>query len=302
MSKIEHIYVDLCDSLKDFFYLQKLTESKIKNKYFKLILFKLLIKFKLIIKMKYGKDSIYIIFSKNSDDLENRVEKKLKSIGKEDNLVLSEKLISTIEKSNKFYINKYLLSKKKNKSIYRKEIGNVIEKVMSIKQENTNENNLFVLLKEIDDFLRPGLVQAAYTYKSLNIVTNNIRNFARLEEEIYNTLEIPIVVTNNKKKALLNARYILNVDYSQEDIAECNINRNATIFNISNNNICKIKGFCGTIINNIVVKDVSSKNYIERRFEYIIKPKVVKYEIVKFIGNNGDISQKELKKTHIDKL
>ena len=34
----------------------------------------------------------------------------------------------------------------------------------------------------------------------------------------------------------------------------------------------------------------------------IHKPKVVKYEIVKFIGNNGDISQKELKKTHIDKL
>ena len=55
--------------------------------------------------------------------------------------------------------------------------------------------------------------------KTVNIVTNKIKEYSKLEEKLYNNGNL-IAVTNNKKKALRKANFIVNLDLNEEEISK----------------------------------------------------------------------------------
>mgnify|MGYP000341469646 CR=1 FL=1 len=105
-----------------------------------------------------------------------------------------------------------------------------------------------------------------------------------------------LAIVNNKRKSLARAKYIINVDFNEEEISTYCINRNAVIFNQSQNKIKNIIGFQGMIINNIKIKEENCKYPIELEYEKykaeIIK-KIYNGEYI-LIGNNGKIDKKEI--------
>lgn len=59
----------------------------------------------------------------------------------------------------------------------------------------------------------------------------------------------------------MKAEYILNIDFTEEDIAQYSINRKSIIFNVSNNEIAHIRGFDGIIINNIEIDSLKNERF-----------------------------------------
>ena len=65
----------------------------------------------------------------------------------------------------------------------------------------------------------------------MNIVTNNIEKFKKLEDKIMEN-GIMITIGNNKKKSLMKSKIILNIDFPNELINKYMIKEDAIIINV----------------------------------------------------------------------
>lgn len=144
---------------------------------------------------------------------------------------------------------------------------------------------------------------------------------------------ILIAVSNNKKKALKRAKYIINVNLNKEELEKYTINRNSIIINIRENVKYNSSSFDGININyfniscpdeyiekleqvgNIEVKfdlvklyesillcNNMQKQELEAIYERINEDGIY---VTELIGNNGPISDEELQKIHkanLDKM
>jgi len=90
--------------------------------------------------------------------------------------------------------------------------------------------------------------------KTLNIITNNIQKFKRIESIFYNEMGILIKVSNNKNKALLRTDIIVNLDFSSDLINKYKLPDSCIILNINDNIIIKSKKFNGISVNDYEIK------------------------------------------------
>lgn len=227
--------------------------------------------------------------------IENIVRKNLNS-----QIILSQgiKEIASNKERTEIYknVNKIIKNSKENKSIYRNFVRTIIKLVIERKKQIPEEQSLSILI-DTKDYNNTQLINELMTqYKMINIVTHNRKQFESLEEEAEQNFE-PISVLNNKRKSLSNAKYILNVDFSGDKIAEYCINRTAVIFNIADTKIDKLMYFDGNIINN--VKLISNGEF-ELQDEYdiqrekwaeAVREKIEKNEY-ELIGNRGNVEIK----------
>ena len=107
--------------------------------------------------------------------------------------------------------------------------------------------------------------QIVRDYKRVNIVTNHIQKFKKIEEQILEKEGILIYVTNNKKKSLLKSDIILNVDFPTELLNQYKIYEQAIIVNILGNVKINTKRFNGIMLENYEIdfKDLDDSDYIE---------------------------------------
>ena len=146
--------------------------------------------------------------------------------------------------------------------------------------------------------------------KTLNIITNDISTCNKLEEYLYNEYGIMLNIANNKRKSLLNAELILNIDFPEELINKYKICKNAIIINFEDKIKINSKRFEGININyyKIAIPSKYKLNNFKNEliYESIIlhqnndfknimeKLKKDKIKIKKLIGNNGLINEKEI--------
>ena len=96
--------------------------------------------------------------------------------------------------------------------------------------------------------------QISSEYKVINIVTNNVKEFKKIEEIIFKTEDVMINITNNKKKGLMRSQIILNVDFKTELLNQYNIPEKAILINLPGNIQIKKKRFNGININDYEIK------------------------------------------------
>ena len=148
--------------------------------------------------------------------------------------------------------------------------------------------------------------------KTVNIVTTELKSFQKLEEKCGKEKGIWITVSNNKRKSLNKARWIVNLDFSAEQLETYQINRQAMIINCAEEKITKEKGFEGVIVQSFDIELVSPvEKILEEKFtslaiiasqfsfvldyeENVRKLKQMGVNIRNLIGINGKINQKEL--------
>lgn len=254
------------------------------------------------IKMIESDDKIeYICYTVHNKEektlrkIENIVRKNANS-----NIILSRRIkeIASNKENIEIYqnVNKIIKNSKESKNIYRNFVRTIIKSVIERKKQIPEEQSLSILI-DTKDYNNTQLISELMTqYKMINIVTSNRKQFAGLEEEVEKNFE-PISVLNNKRKSLKNAKYILNVDFSEDKIAEYCINRTAIIFNIADTKIDKLMYFDGNIINNVKLID---KGEFELQDEYniqkekcaeAVREKIEKNEY-ELIGNRGNVEIK----------
>ena len=196
------------------------------------------------------------------------------------------------------------------------------EKLSNISKENFNSKNKFSFIK-IDENLTyklgapeilldkefENIKLLAQKYTTINIVTNHIEKFRKLEQQLQEK-GIIATITNNKKKSLMKSQIIINIDFPKELLNKYNIYENAILVNIRGNMKIARKRFNGITINDYEIKlnnldysQINNKNQYNIRDIYeasfyktmpyreIVKQiNADKLEVTSLYGNNGAIS------------
>lgn len=183
-------------------------------------------------------------------------------------------------------------------------LSNILDCVIVKKQIKKEETSLSILVNNLNEYVLENIKCLANEYKLINIVTNHLEKFKKVEEQIYNNYGLLITVTNNKKKSLSKSPIIVNIDFPTELINTYNIYTEAIILDIKGNVKIKTKRFNGIIINSYEIKTdavVNNGKYLTKELyeaklypnmkfneikNRIIKDKV---EIQALFGWNGEI-------------
>lgn len=206
-----------------------------------------------------------------------------------------------------FEIINYILEKQeadiKNEEIY-----------IIFKSNKKNNLSLKSNLEKIKTFLNKYI----YNFKLTNLIANDIREIKKMQEYILEKDNILISVSNNKRKALRRAKYIINVNLKKKELEKYQINRNAIIINLEENVIYDNPIFNGINVNyfELEIPDeyIETFEAIGENFDFVTlyesitletsnrTKKTVKEIINKdkvrikyLIGNNGKISVDELR-------
>lgn len=209
----------------------------------------------------------------------------------------------------------------------------IVKYIMDKQGTNTKKEDIYIIFKKEDGLDLNFLKRFIENFKVTNIVTNDIERLKNVQENLLENDGILIAVSNNKKKALKRAKYIINVNLNKEELEKYTINRNSIIINIRENVKYNSSSFDGININyfniscpdeyiekleqigNIEVKfdlvklyesillcNNMQKQELEAIYERINEDGIC---VTELIGNNGPISYEELQKIHkanLDKM
>lgn len=187
---------------------------------------------------------------------------------------------------------------------------NFIEHIAKIRKEDICMQEVYILVNNPSTLDEKNIIYFAKNFKRINIVTNHIKHFRKLETYLEEKFGIAITITNNKKKSLAKAKIIINLDFDEEIINSYNINTNAIIINPN----LKIEIY-SKLFNGVNVLDyqiVYSNNFpytrfkvfdkkilyesiiIDKSYEQAMKQiKEDNVKIVNLIGKNGIINRQE---------
>lgn len=132
------------------------------------------------------------------------------------------------------------------KWILIKHTREIIEK--ALKGEKKEETEINICVNEVNSIVEKYIYEFAKEFKRLNIITNHIGKFKKIEENLYKEYGILITIANNKRKSLSKAKLILNVDFPKEIINQFTIYDNATIITWEDDTKISKKRFNGRII------------------------------------------------------
>ncbi len=185
----------------------------------------------------------------------------------------------------------------------------MLEYITKKKDLKLEELKISILVNDISNNMLENIKEIAKIYKKINIVTNHIRQFKKLEKDFFEQEGIIITINNNKRKSLSKSNIILNVDFPNELINKYTIFDEAIIINLRGNIKIDKKRFSGININDYEIdfdyfdefdyekqmlydkKDIyEAEFYNNQPFKYnriAIKKNQVK--IVKLLGNKNEI-------------
>lgn len=199
------------------------------------------------------------------------------------------------------YLNSANIEIVSGKWLLKMMVSDILNFILEKKQLKKQELELSVLINEVSDIDIEQIKQFANEYKIINIVTNHIEKFKKIEEQIYNEIGVVITISNNKKKSLAKSQIIVNFDFPKELINKYNIYEQAIIVNTEGNIKIDKKRFNGLVINDIEINNLNNEKYVSKQlyeanffkkqnYKYIRK-KIQEDEIkvTELIGNNGAI-------------
>lgn len=200
---------------------------------------------------------------------------------------------------------------------------NIFEYILEKQNNKIKEEDIYIVFKKDKNLDLNFLKIFIENFRMTNVVTNDVERLKNVQDNLIENDNILISVSNNKNKALKRAKYILNVNLTKEELQKYKINRNAIIVNIKEEVKYNDLSFEGVNVNNIelnlpdeyieryeelgekfdktefyesiLLNDGLGKASIEEIENRINKDNV---QIVGILGNNGEISDKELQKIH----
>ena len=196
---------------------------------------------------------IYSDLSKTKLKNKSIIVKKIKkNITKEkiDKIMLSREVKQDREFINLLYSNNIDITN--DRWLFKIMTDKVIYKIIPLKRRV--ESEIWITVNDMDNIIQNIIYKFAKEFKRVNIITNHIRKFRKIEERLYEEDGIMITVTNNRRKSLLKANLILNIDFPKEILNQFAIYDQAIIINLEGNMAIKKKRFCGKVINDIEIK------------------------------------------------
>lgn len=222
------------------------------------------------------------------------------------NIVLSKKIGKNMKLKEELKQNEIHIYN--GKKLFNYMLLDCLKYISKNMNEKIQKQEISILLNNITELDKNNIIYLSKNLKRVNIVTNNINRFKKLENYLQEELGISITLSNNKKKSLLKSKIILNLDFNENEINLYSINRKAIIINVNDRINIKSKMFEGINISNyeIIYKNLNEYNKFEKKEIYeskinelnnynsiIDKIKKDKVKIINLMGQNGVIDKKE---------
>ena len=200
------------------------------------------------------------------------------------NTIIFSKSLSIGEKSfRKLILNKLEENKREIQEIQGRKLieymqYEIFEYILKMQEKNIHQEDIYFLIKKDNRLDLEFLKEFIENCKTVNIVTNDLERYKKIQENLYEKENILISVSNNKMKALKKAKYVFNINMNEKEIEKFKINRNAIVLNVRENFNYVENGFYGININKIKVN--IPDEYIET-FEKISNDETDKFDEVK---------------------
>jgi len=192
----------------------------------------------------------YILLPECND----KVLKKLNKISKvkcwtnlcvSNNLMENERFKSFVAKNN--------FNLMDGKWLFKNIVSQIIEYIVNLKNEKIEVQEISILCNKLDETIVEQIKEISQKVKLFNILTDNIKKFQKIEEQIQEKNGIIINVSNNYKKVLNKSNIIINYDFDESQINKCFFSKNGYFINLAENINIENKEFHGR---NIVSYDV----------------------------------------------
>ena len=215
-------------------------------------------------KVKISNNKIVLNLELENANLKTKINiaKKIKSIlekSKTRQVCIEKRIKQNLQFINLLHSNNINICSPK--WIFKEKTDEIISNVLGDKKRE--ESEIHICVNEVDSKTEQFIYKFAKDFKTLNIVTNHIGKFKKIEEKLYNEEGVLINLTNNRRKSLLKAELILNIDFPNEIMNEFAIYDNCTIINWDENLKIKKKRFNGKIIEEIELKAVDDAQLAE---------------------------------------
>lgn len=272
-------------------------------------------------------DNNYVIAVSNNKKDRKKIKEKLARIIKKlgiDAVVFSKELEGDFKNDICEMINIKVVNGKKLMEFMEYDI---VKYVLDKQNADTKKEDIYIVFKRDSNLNLDFLKRFLENFRLVNIVTNDVDKLKNIQDNLLDNEGILISVSNNKRKALKRAKYILNINLTKEELEKYRINREAIIVNIGENvkydepcfdgvNINYFKISCpdeylerfeqvgsqfdlAQMYESILLQDRVDKTKLEAVYSRIREDNI---KIVELIGNNGPISDQELQKIHIQNL
>lgn len=140
------------------------------------------------------------------------------------------------------------------KKMFKTLIEKILEKTILEHNIKKEETEIALAANSKNEWVCNLIINLSKKFKSVKIVSNNIKYFKEIEEKLFENEGIIVTVTNNKRKAMLKSNIILNIDFSEEQLNKYNIYENSIIISVEDNIKIHKKRFSGIIINDYNIK------------------------------------------------
>ena len=169
----------------------------------------------------------------------------------------------------------------------------IMKYILEKQKHSMRQEDIYIIFKRDNSLNLNFLVRFIENFRMTNIVTNDIARLKNVQDNLLDNENILISVSNNKKKALRRAKYVLNVNLTTEELAKYNINRNAVIINIRENVKYSNPGFEGVNVNYF---DINVPDELDEKFEQMGNnfDLVKLYESILIAENFGEASTEKV--------
>lgn len=199
--------------------------------------------------------------------IEKIAKKTIKVIGKISNskkIVLSKKM----KKEEKYinYLNEYGIEIADGRWLFEILLTDIVNYI--VEKQKIERVNISVLINDLTDKEFENIKLLAQKYMTINIVTNHIEKFRKLEQQLQEK-GIIATITNNKKKSLMKSQIIINIDFPKELINKYRINENAAIINVKRPIKITQKRFNGVTVNDYEIeyrKDICNEKFFVDKY------------------------------------
>lgn len=207
--------------------------------------------------IKVQNNTIYLPISKiENKDQERKIEKLAEKTNKIINKIsISKKIVLSKEmkKENTYlnYLNTYGYEISDGKWLSDILLTNIVEYVVT--KNNIEKASISILINDLTEIQYQNINILAQKYSEINIVTNHIEKFRKLEEKLIED-GIAITITNNKRKSLLKSKIVVNVDFPNDVFNKYRLNEDSIIISIKMPLKINQKRFNGKLITNYEIK------------------------------------------------
>lgn len=137
-------------------------------------------------------------------------------------------------------------------------IKEIIEFIFERQNLKIEAEDLYICSKEANNICIENIYYLIHYFRTINVITPNIRRFQNIADQIEEQENTIITVTNNKKKSLKKSKLIINFDFTEKEIKQYTIFRDAIIITINENGFYESNTYSGIQIRKIGI-DTSEK-------------------------------------------